>query len=152
MRQALAESLRSNVGLGAIYLRENNIGVKGGTALAGALRHNRALSVVDLAGNRLDVAGGTAMAETIRRNRALTELSLYGNAIGVAGGRAIAECAESPPTPTLCIEAVARAAAGTARLHAPALMCLPNGCVRSCAEPKVDALWLNPDEYLVSVW
>eukprot|EP01094_Clydonella_sp_ATCC50884_P019408 TRINITY_DN3778_c0_g1_i4.p2 TRINITY_DN3778_c0_g1~~TRINITY_DN3778_c0_g1_i4.p2 ORF type:complete len:289 (-),score=31.04 TRINITY_DN3778_c0_g1_i4:2152-3018(-) len=87
----LADALRGNTVLEALWLKGNAIGARGARLLAGALRGNTTLQQLDLWGNTMGDEGAGLLADALRVNTALQHLDLSLNEIGDEGARRLAE-------------------------------------------------------------
>ncbi len=85
--RAIAEMLRVNSNLQAIYLDDNWIGIEVARAITEALTVNSKLQCIYLKNNRIGDEGARAIAEAPKSNSALREIFLWKNGIGDYGAR-----------------------------------------------------------------
>jgi Ran GTPase-activating protein (RanGAP) involved in mRNA processing and transport len=85
--------------LQSLNLRNNNLGVEGGTAVAEALKVNSSLQNLNLESNMLTLQGGRAVAEALKVNSSLQTCLLGKNNLGTQGGKElVAEVRKARPS------------------------------------------------------
>ncbi|CAF1278487.1 unnamed protein product [Didymodactylos carnosus] len=89
--KAIAEALRTNETLTALYMQEKNISDAGSKAMAEALKINQTLTYLGISSNNISAEGAKAIAEALKTNQTLTHLDMQINNISDAGAKAIAE-------------------------------------------------------------
>lgn len=89
--QTIAEALQSNTTLTRLALGYNYIGAKGASALAKLLASNTSLSWLNLWSNNMGDEGVAALADALKANNTLTGIILNENNIWSAGATALAE-------------------------------------------------------------
>lgn len=88
----LADTLRDDTHVEALWLKRNKVGVAGAKALAECLRANRTLRVLDLDETALGDDGFAAICDALAENGTVRHLYARGNGLGPASGAALAKC------------------------------------------------------------
>jgi hypothetical protein len=78
---ALADALKVNKSVMAIYLGDNGIGAEGASALADALKVNTSFTKIFLGNNAIGREGAAALIDALQVNTSLTRVHTYGNLI-----------------------------------------------------------------------
>jgi len=79
---SLCDSLKSNLTIGHVDLRNNRVNNMGAKLVGDLLRANTAITHLDLSWNDLGVDGGLALLEGLKVNNSLIECQLSGSKVG----------------------------------------------------------------------
>jgi hypothetical protein len=79
---ALCDSLKSNLTIGHVDLRNNRINNIGAKHVAEMLKANTTITHIDLSWNDLGVDGGVALLDGLKRNQTLIDCQLSGSKVG----------------------------------------------------------------------
>jgi Ran GTPase-activating protein (RanGAP) involved in mRNA processing and transport len=84
--RALANALKENTTVKAIYLDNNVIGAEGASTLADAIKVNTTVTRINISSNVIGAEGATALADALKVNMSVTTINLRSNGISKSNG------------------------------------------------------------------